>query len=71
MKHQLKNDYECKKIIITKNMRKFLVERNALIINAENIIQKNRKHDENHKSQNIILRKKDIIDISINKIQKE
>ena len=50
MKYQLKDNYECEKIIITKNMRKFPVEKNALMINAENTIQKNRKHDENHKS---------------------
>ena len=71
MKYQLKNDYECKKIIITENMRKFSVERNVLMINAKNTTQKNRKHDENHKNQNIMLRKKNIIDILINKIQKE
>ena len=52
-------------------MKKFSVEKNALIINAESTTQKNKKHDENHKSQNIMLRKKNIIDISINKIQKE
>ena len=52
-------------------MRKFSVERNALMINAENTIQKNEKHNENFKNQNIMLKKKDIIDISIYKIQKE
>ena len=52
-------------------MRKFSVEKNASTINVENTIQKNRKYDENHKSQNIILRKKNIIDISIYKIQKK
>ena len=54
MKYQLKDDNEYEKIIITKNMRKFQVERNVLMINAENIIQKNEKHDENFKNQNII-----------------
>ena len=38
MKYQLKNNNEYKKIIITKNMRKFLIEKNTSIINAENII---------------------------------
>ena len=71
MKYQLKDNYEYKKIIITKNMRKFSVEKNALMINAENTIKKNEKHDKNHKSQNIISRKKNIIDISIYKIQKK
>ena len=52
-------------------MRKFSAKKNALIINAENTIQKNEKHDENLKNQNIILKKKDIIDISIHKIQKK
>ena len=51
-------------------MRKFSAEKNALIINAENTIQKNKKHDENFKNQNIMLKKKNIIDISIYKIQK-
>ena len=71
MKYQQKNDYKYKKIIITKNMRKFSVEKNALTINAKNIIQKNKKHDENFKNQNIMLKKKNIIDISIYKIQKK
>ena len=35
-------------------MRKFSVERNALMISAENTIQKNEKHDENFKNQNIM-----------------
>ena len=52
-------------------MRKFQVEKNALMINAENIIQKNEKHDEDFKNQNIMLKKKNIIDISIYKIQKK
>src|SRR6266487_1980590 len=67
MKYQLKNDNEYEKIIIIKNMRKFQVEKNTSTINAENIIQKNEKHDENFKNQNIMLKKKDIIDISIHK----
>ena len=71
MKYQSKNNYEYKKIIITENMKKFLVEKNASTINAENIIQKNKKHDENHKNQNITLKKKDITGISINRIQKK
>ena len=56
---------------ITKNMRKSSIERNALMINAENIIKKNKKHDENYKNQNIMSRKKNIIDILIYKIQKK
>ena len=52
-------------------MKKFSVEKNVLMINVENIIQKNEKHDENFKNQNIILRKKNIIDISTHKIQKK
>ena len=52
-------------------MRKSLTEKNASTINAENTIQKNEKHDENFKNQNIMLKKKDIIDISIYKIQKK
>ena len=71
IKYQLKDDYEYKKIIITENMKKFSIKKNALIINAKNTIQKNKKHDENHRKQNIILKKKDIIDISIYKIQKK
>ena len=71
MKYQLKNDNKYKKIIIIKNTRKFQVEKNVLIINAENIIQKNKKHDKNFKSQIIMLKKKNIIDISIYKIQKK
>ena len=53
MKYKSKNNNEYKKIINTENMRKFPVERNALIISAENIIRKNEKHDENFKNQNI------------------
>ena len=52
-------------------MKKFSVEKNVLMINAENTTQKNEKHDENFKNQNIMLKKKDIIDISIYKIQKK
>ena len=58
MKYQLKNNYECEKIIITKNMKKFSIEKNASTINAENIIRKNKKHDENFKNQNIMWKKK-------------
>ena len=68
--YQLKNDNEYEKIIITENMRKFQVEKNVLMINVRNIIQKRKKHDENFRNQNIMWKKKDIIDISINKIQK-
>ena len=70
-KYQLRDDYEYKKIIITKNMKKFSIERNVLMINAENIIRKNKKHDKNLKSQNIMWKKKNITDISIYKIQKK
>ena len=52
-------------------MKKFSVEKNVSTINAENIIWKNEKHDENLKNQNIMLKKKNIIDISIYKIQKK
>ncbi len=51
-------------------MRTFSVKRNALMINVENIIQKNEKHDENFKNQNIMWKKKDITDILIYKIQR-
>ena len=34
------------------------IEKNAQINNAENIIKKNKKHDNYYKNQNIILRKK-------------
>ena len=52
-------------------MRKFQAEKNVSTINAENIIQKNKKHDENFKNQNIMLKKKDITNISTHKIQKK
>ena len=71
MKYQLKDDYEYEKIIITKNMKKSSIERNVLMINAENIIQKKKKHDKSLKNQNIILKKKNITDILIYKIQKK
>ena len=71
MKYQLKDNNEYEKIIITENMKKFQVEKNVLMINAENIIQKKNKHDENFKNQNIMLKKKDIIDILTHKIQKK
>ena len=47
------------------------IERNAQTNNAKNITQKNKRHDDCHKNQNITSRKKDIIDISIFKIQKK
>ena len=52
-------------------MRKSQAEKNASTINAENIIQKNEKHDRNFKNQNIMLKKKDIINILIYKTQKK
>ena len=70
MKYQLKDDNEYKKIIIIENMRKFQVEKNVSIINARNIIQKRKKHDENLRNQNIMLKKENIIDIFTHKIQK-
>jgi len=71
MKYQSKNNNEYKKIINTENMRKSLVKKNVLTISTKNIIQKNEKHDENLKNQNIMLKKKNIIDISIYEIQKK
>ena len=50
---------------------KKLTEKNVQINNTENIIQKNEKHDDYYKNQNIMLKKKDITDISILKIQKK
>ena len=52
-------------------MRKFQVEKNVSIISARNIIQKRKKHDENFKNQNIMLKKKNITDTSIYRIQKK
>ena len=52
-------------------MRKFQAEKNVLMISARNIIQKRKKHNENLKNQNIMLKKKNIIDTSIYKIQKK
>ena len=46
-------------------------EKNAQTNSTENIIQKNKKHDDCHKNQNIILKKKNIINILIFKIQKK
>ena len=54
MKYQTKNNNEYEKIIIIKNMKKFSAEKNVLTINAKNTIQKNKKHDENFKNQNIM-----------------
>ena len=52
-------------------MKKSQAEKSVLMISARNIIRKRKKHDENLKNQNIMLKKKDIIDISIYKIQKK
>ena len=71
MKYQSKNNNEYEKIIITENMRKYQVEKSVSTINAKNITQKRKKHDENFRNQNIMLRRKNIIDISIHKIQKK
>ena len=46
-------------------------KKNAQINNARNTIQKNKKYNDYYKNQNIMLKKKDIIDISIFKIQKK
>ena len=46
-------------------------EKNAQINSARNTIQKNKKYDDYYKNQNIMLRKKNIINISIFKIQKK
>ena len=54
MKYQSKNDNEYEKIINIENTRKSQIKRNVSTINAENIIQKNEKHDENFKNQNIM-----------------
>ena len=35
-------------------MKKFPTEKNASMISAENTTQKNKKHDENFKNQNIM-----------------
>ena len=47
------------------------IEKNVQTNSTKNIIQKNKKHDDYYKNQNIISRKKNIIDISIFKIQKK
>ena len=52
-------------------MRKFQAEKSVLMISIRNIIQKKRKHVENFKNQNIMLKKKNITDTSIYKIQKK
>ena len=52
-------------------MRKSQVEKSVSMISARNTIQKRKKHDENLKNQNIMLKKKNIIDISTHKIQKK
>ena len=46
-------------------------EKNAQINNARNITQKNKKHDDYYKNQNIMSKKKNIINISTHKIQKK
>ena len=46
-------------------------EKNAQTNNTENTTQKNKKHNDYYKNQNIMLRKKDIINILIFKIQKK
>ena len=68
MKYQSKNDNEYEKIIIIENMRKSQVEKSVSMINVKNIIRKRKKHDENLRNQNIMLKKEDIIDISTYKI---
>ena len=50
---------------------KKLTERNAQTDSAENTIQKNRKHDDYYRNQNIMLRKKNIINTLIFKTQKK
>ena len=70
IKYQLKNDNEYRKIIIIENTRKFQAEKNVSMISARNIIWKRKKYDENLRNQNIMLRRKNIIDISIHKIQR-
>ena len=52
-------------------MRKSQVEKSVSMISARNTIQKRKKHDENLKNQNIMLKKKDITDTSIYKTQKK
>ena len=54
MKYQLRNDNECEKIINIENMKKFSAGKNVLMISAENTTQKNEKHNENFKNQNIM-----------------
>ena len=71
MKYQLKNNNEYKKITNIENMKKFLAGKNALTISVENTIQRNEKHDENFKNQNIMWKREDITDISTYKIQKK
>ena len=50
---------------------KKLTEKNTQTNNVKNTIQKNKKHDDYYKNQNIMSRKKNIIDISTFKIQKK
>src|SRR5947208_765047 len=53
------------------DLEKEFTEKNAQTNSAENTTQKNKKHDDCYKNQNIILKKKNITDISIFKIQKK
>ena len=71
MKYQLRDDNEYEKIINIENMKKSSAEKNVLMISAENTTQKNKKHDDYYKNQNIMSRKKNIINISTYKIQKK
>ena len=71
MKYQSKNVNKYEKIIIIDNMRKSQAEKNVLMISARNIIRKRKKHDENFKNQNITLKRKNITDTSIYRIQKK
>ena len=48
MKYQSKNNNEYEKIIIIENTRKSQVEKNALMINVRNIIQKKKRNKINN-----------------------
>ena len=52
-------------------MRKSSTEKNALMISAENTIQKNEKHDENFKNQNIMLKKKILLTYQSTRFRKD
>ena len=47
------------------------IEKNAQTSSTKNTIQRNEKHNDYYKNQNITLKRKNIIDISIIKIQKK